>query len=591
MSNELQKESFNSYLKSKGYFFNKELIENYLLSLKVKPFIILSGNSGTGKTKLSQLFAQYISNEYPSTNEINDEGYFSIKVKTNYSSWQNSAWTLPKDKMAKVIPLNECSKKFEMNIDGIPTEGDIKLLVQLQYDNTSIKRHLKKLYEQNPKGETDLEISCEDIKKFISKDYKKPNGSIILTQKANASAIEKRQWFAQKNIFDYYPFDAGYCECNIKINNIKTKAQIRITPKITFKKNEVLQNYLKEKEGEEVQLELKINYFDFENFNARWECSKSRKIQSRNDDKHYQIVPVGANWTDNTNIVGYYNVITEKYQSTPAYDLIKRANENPNDPYFLILDEMNLSHVERYFSDFLSSIESDEEIPLYGSDETLKLPKNLFIIGTVNVDETTYMFSPKVLDRANTIEFDVLSAMEYMKSDISPDELHGNIEYLQTPLKDCDVGNLNIDDLREIFSNIYCQDDNLWDLLAEEISLFQEALKNTGFDFGFRVINEILRFMLVSWRYENSPTVWNNWERYFDAEIKQKILTKLHGSEKAIGKVLISLFNLCLTDQNNNENPKNFTVDKNNSRYYTSALKLQNMTQVLSDKRYVSFIN
>ena len=591
MSNELQKESFNSYLKSKGYFFNKELIENYLLSLKVKPFIILSGNSGTGKTKLSQLFAQYISNEYPSTNEINDEGYFSIKVKTNYSSWQNSAWTLPKDKMAKVIPLNECSKKFEMNIDGIPTEGDIKLLVQLQYDNTSIKRHLKKLYEQNPKGETDLEISCEDIKKFISKDYKKPNGSIILTQKANASAIEKRQWFAQKNIFDYYPFDAGYCECNIKINNIKTKAQIRITPKITFKKNEVLQNYLKEKEGEEVHLELKINYFDFENFNARWECSKSRKIQSRNDDKHYQIVPVGANWTDNTNIVGYYNVITEKYQSTPAYDLIKRANENPNDPYFIILDEMNLSHVERYFSDFLSSIESDEEIPLYGSDETLKLPKNLFIIGTVNVDETTYMFSPKVLDRANTIEFDVLSAMEYMKSDISPDELHGNIEYLQTPLKDCDVGNLNIDDLREIFSNIYCQDDNLWDLLAEEISLFQEALKNTGFDFGFRVINEILRFMLVSWRYENSPTVWNNWERYFDAEIKQKILTKLHGSEKAIGKVLISLFNLCLTDQNNNENPKNFTVDKNNSRYYTSALKLQNMTQVLSDKRYVSFIN
>ena len=591
MSNELQKESFNSYLKSKGYFFNKELIENYLLSLKVKPFIILSGNSGTGKTKLSQLFAQYISNEYPSTNEINDEGYFSIKVKTNYSSWQNSAWTLPKDKMAKVIPLNECSKKFEMNIDGIPTEGDIKLLVQLQYDNTSIKRHLKKLYEQNPKGETDLEISCEDIKKFISKDYKKPNGSIILTQKANASAIEKRQWFAQKNIFDYYPFDAGYCECNIKINNIKTKAQIRITPKITFKKNEVLQNYLKEKESEEVHLELKINYFDFENFNARWECSKSRKIQSRNDDKHYQIVPVGANWTDNTNIVGYYNVITEKYQSTPAYDLIKRANENPNDPYFLILDEMNLSHVERYFSDFLSSIESDEEIPLYGSDETLKLPKNLFIIGTVNVDETTYMFSPKVLDRANTIEFDVLSAMEYMKSDISPDELHGNIEYLQTPLKDCDVGNLNIDDLREIFSNIYCQDDNLWDLLAEEISLFQEALKNTGFDFGFRVINEILRFMLVSWRYENSPTVWNNWERYFDAEIKQKILTKLHGSEKAIGKVLISLFNLCLTDQNNNENPKNFTVDKNNSRYYTSALKLQNMTQVLSDKRYVSFIN
>ncbi len=84
-------------------------------------------------------------------------------------------------------------------------------------------------------------------------------------------------------------------------------------------------------------------------------------------------------------------------------------------PHFLILDEMNLSHVERYFADLLSAIESGEEIPLYEGSERkadgkvvprrLRLPDNLFIIGTVNVDETTYMFSPKVLDRANVIEF------------------------------------------------------------------------------------------------------------------------------------------------------------------------------------------
>ena len=73
---------------------------------------------------------------------------------------------------------------------------------------------------------------------------------------------------------------------------------------------------------------------------------------------------------------------------------------------------MNLSHVERYFADFLSVMESNEEIPLYaegtvdnGVPSKLKVPANLFIIGTVNIDETTNMFSPKVLDRANTIEF------------------------------------------------------------------------------------------------------------------------------------------------------------------------------------------
>ncbi len=114
----------------------------------------------------------------------------------------------------------------------------------------------------------------------------------------------------------------------------------------------------------------------------------------------------------------------KKYAITPALKLILRAREeSKNRPYFLILDEMNLSHVERYFADILSAIESEDEIPLYEGIERsafpdasaekekvlipnkLKLPKNLFIIGTVNVDETTYQFSPKVLDRANVIEF------------------------------------------------------------------------------------------------------------------------------------------------------------------------------------------
>lgn len=97
--------------------------------------------------------------------------------------------------------------------------------------------------------------------------------------------------------------------------------------------------------------------------------------------------------------------------------------------------------------------------------------------------------------------------------------------------------------------------------------------------------------MIVSWKYENSPTEWDNWQRYFDAQIKQKILPKLHGSEKAIGEVLIKLFNNCLNNRDNNENPKNFKVENDNARYPSSAIKLQNMVKVLSQQRYVSFIN
>ena len=136
-------------------------------------------------------------------------------------------------------------------------------------------------------------------------------------------------------------------------------------------------------------------------------------------EKNWLIVPVGADWTDNTKVLGFYNPLADhgkgRYEKTGILKMIERANRNPEIPYFLILDEMNLSHVERYFSDFLSHMETpDNPFELDGyrgmndeSDVTEKLPypDNLFVIGTVNIDETTYMFSPKVLDRANVVEF------------------------------------------------------------------------------------------------------------------------------------------------------------------------------------------
>lgn len=136
--------------------------------------------------------------------------------------------------------------------------------------------------------------------------------------------------------------------------------------------------------------------------------------------KNWALVPVGADWTDNTRVMGFYNPLADegkgRYEKTEILKLIERANENRDVPFFLILDEMNLSHVERYFADFLSHMETpDLEFALDGYDgyvneagekvETLRYPSNLFVVGTVNIDETTYMFSPKVLDRANVIEF------------------------------------------------------------------------------------------------------------------------------------------------------------------------------------------
>lgn len=589
--------SFQEYLLSKGYLFDPKIIENYLLSIKVKPFVIFTGNSGTGKTKLSQLFAEYISdstqNSGNNSSLINDNEFLSVKVPVNKSSFENTGWTLSNKYLYDVLPIKESQCDCDMWVDNIHAKAYVRVQMQLEYDknNEKLKNYFKNLFSQGTSKIVDLKINVGAFKEIY--DCKSNNENfIILEQNSNKTAFNERQWFMNNNIFNYLPFKSGYVGCNIVVEDIKSTAKIRLMPRLYFKKNKELQDYLKENEGKKVEVKIKTDNFNFDNFHPIWEKEKDDSTDYKKDP-NYKIVPVGANWTENRHVLGFYNVITEEYTETPSYSLIKAAKNDIGSPYFLILDEMNLSHVERYFADFLSAIESGQPIPLYSNDDEnyeLDIPDNLLIVGTVNVDETTYMFSPKVLDRANTIEFPTMAAKEYMNSDFKEFDFK-NINYLMNPLEDLDVRNMNVYDLKDIFMFINCSEGNLWDVLSNELDLFQSILKKINFDFGFRVINEILRFMFVSWRYEDSPQNWENWERYFDAQVKQKILPKLHGSQKAIGQTINELFNACLIERKNNADARLVDLTKNDCRYYTSAVKLQNMAKILSNQRYVSFIN
>lgn len=324
----------------------------------------------------------------------------------------------------------------------------------------------------------------------------------------------------------------------------------------------------------------------------------------------HKIVPVGANWTENRHIVGFYNVITKEYMKSDALELILEAKkpENKNKPFFLILDEMNLSHVERYFADFLSTMESDAEISLHKSNKeedkddgegvpkSIEIPKNLFVIGTVNIDETTYMFSPKVLDRANVIEFSTIPAKDYLINGLNQVELKGDINYLEDPLYDHDLEKSlrksRIKHLKGYLNNVKTDNGtNLWDVLSEQLTIFQDKLKDAGFDFGFRVIDEILRYMYVAWYYDGEKEVWDNWERYFDSQIKQKMLPKIHGSHRTLENVIQELFELCI-DEKLETPPRKYNISsKEYVRYPSSALKLQEMDKVLYEQRYVAFIN
>jgi MoxR-like ATPase len=262
--------------------------------------------------------------------------------------------------------------------------------------------------------------------------------------------------------------------------------------------------------------------------------------------EQFAIIPVGADWTNRDPIFGYANALdNSRYESTPALSLILRAVQFPSKPHFLILDEMNLSHVERYFADVLSAIESDAPIILYeGPEERANIPKkierlppNLFIIGTVNIDETTYMFSPKVLDRANVIEFRAsANAID---------------EYLNRGIQ------LDIEQLRargSAFADQYVMDARraVWldpdqkARLAGELIMFFSILARHGMEFGFRTVSEIERYIFYRMELQNShDTVGNIFRLALDAQIFQKLLPRLHGSRRKLEPILLSLATLC----------------------------------------------
>ncbi|MGA0369806.1 MAG: McrB family protein, partial [Kiritimatiellia bacterium] len=328
------------------------------------------------------------------------------------------------------------------------------------------------------------------------------------------------------------------------------------------------------------------------------ECKKLGDILVEQDDKigpnlgggDFLLVSVGADLTSNENLLGYPNALESGKYCKPdngVLDLILNAQQHPELPYFLILDEMNLSHVERYFADFLSAMESGEAIHLHedtgedwnGVPARLAIPKNLFVIGTVNVDETTYMFSPKVLDRANVIEFRV-----------SEDEMSA---FLENPLKP------NLDAIAgqgaayaKAFVAAAKSDVRLDEDLRKQVSAvlmtFFPALKEAGAEFGYRTAHEICRFVHFYLALSEGD---GDFDAAMDAAVMQKLLPKLHGSKKKLGPVLETLLRLCLKESARPEHDpiKEELLTQENALYPVSLEKLARMRQRLAEHGFTSF--
>ena len=222
-----------------------------------------------------------------------------------------------------------------------------------------------------------------------------------------------------------------------------------------------------------------------------------------------KFVSVSPAWTDDSDVLGYvdYKNMLYREADTELLTFLRKAANDRNHKYIVCFDEMNLARVEHYFSQFLSILEDDEDERrlivynnalkgnLYNSlvyPESIKIYNNVLLVGTVNIDESTFNFSDKVLDRANIIKLGMRPFTE-----------------LQSILKDCELTERELSCLTELHGII--------------------NKSNPKIGIGYRIIKQMNNYI------KNIPDneIYSR-KLAFDKLLVQRVITKLRGSEEQI---------------------------------------------------------
>ncbi len=298
------------------------------------------------------------------------------------------------------------------------------------------------------------------------------------------------------------------------------------------------------------------------------------------------VVPVRPDWTGPESLFGYENALSVPdpegrlaWFVPPALEFMIRAVHHQDEPHLLVLDEMNLAHVERYFADFLSGMESGEPaLPNLVKDgpywrvspsdpQPVPIPRNLWVVGTVNVDETTYAFSPKVLDRAQTIEFRVAT------EDLNPGASRPTIAAAAPASFLAAMLHISRD---PDWQSTHPEVDEA--LLVESLKNLHKLLAKHDLEFGHRTLTEALRF---SSTYAALSGV--GWTQALDLIVLQMILPRIHGSRPRVEPVLTDLRGYCTTLMS-----PSGAADSTPS-LPSSLLKVDRMLRIVRANQFVSF--
>ncbi|MBQ8705551.1 MAG: AAA family ATPase, partial [Paludibacteraceae bacterium] len=296
---------------------------------------------------------------------------------------------------------------------------------------------------------------------------------------------------------------------------------------------------------------------------ACWdEGSEEYKTQK---PKNFEMVQVKPNWHDSSELIGYVSRVSGSpvFVAGDFLKFVAKAWENPEVPYFLCLDEMNLAPVEQYFAEYLSVVESRkcDENGVVTTDPILKkceeqwyfdltaqlttnddirnqfntdgiaIPQNLIVVGTVNMDETTFSFSRKVLDRAMTIEMNEV-------------DLYGGLTDRYEKIGKLEAGNLIGTAVEGV--DVYQENKDVCDTALRYLEAVDGQLEGTPFKVAYRTRNEFLLYVVNNLPYnkdKDGNEIPQNEviARALDEITSMKILSRIEGDETKIGNLLDKL--------------------------------------------------
>lgn len=288
--------------------------------------------------------------------------------------------------------------------------------------------------------------------------------------------------------------------------------------------------------------------------------------------KNFQMVQVKPNWHDSSDLIGYVSRVSGKaeYVAGDFLRFIAKAWEDKDTPYFLCLDEMNLAPVEQYFAEYLSVVESrkshedgtvttdpilekideewyfnltaslttDENVRKQFNESGISIPQNLIVVGTVNMDETTFSFSRKVLDRAMTIEMNEV-------------DLHGGLTE-----RNEQIGKLG---KAELIGNavegadVYAGNKDVCEKVLTYLDAVNAVLNGTPFKVAYRTRNEFLLYVVNNLPYnkdENETELEPGYvvARALDEITSMKVLSRIEGDDTKVSDEFIDRLSKTIED-------------------------------------------